>query len=33
VDETYKRIKNNQYDFPKQVPVSTEAKSLIKALL
>ena len=33
VDETYRRIKNNHYDFPKQIPLSSEAKQLIKLLL
>lgn len=33
VDETYRRIKSNQYDFPKQIPLSAEGKQLIKILL
>lgn len=33
MDETYKRIRGSQYDFPKQVPVSAEAKSLIRHML
>jgi polo-like kinase 1 len=33
VDETYRRIRSNQYDFPKQIPVSNEAKTLIKHML
>lgn len=33
VDETYRRIRQGHFDFPKQIPISSEAKSLIKGLL
>lgn len=33
VDQTYRRIRYGNYDFPKQIPLSSQAKNLIKGLL
>jgi serine/threonine protein kinase len=33
VENTYRKIKDNSFEFPKQIPLSIEFKNLIKSLL
>jgi serine/threonine protein kinase len=33
VEDTYRRIKHGSYEFPKQIPISPEAKHLIRGML